>query len=102
MATHKLEEKKATTSNSTNALRYSRSNPSLEFSHGIGFVGFVLMFPMIHIFLGVKHHVTFDDPFEMDLLMVVTHSNSHALKPCGVDECFDLQRGEVRCQMHFP
>jgi hypothetical protein len=57
---------------------------------------------MIHTLLGVKHHVAFYDPFEVDSLMVVTHSNSHALKPCGVDECLDPQKGEVRCQMHFP
>jgi hypothetical protein len=49
----------------------------------------------------VKHHVTFYDPFEMDSLMVETHSSSHALKPCGVDECLDPQKGEVMCQMHL-
>jgi hypothetical protein len=57
---------------------------------------------MIHMFLGVKHHVTFYDPFEVDSLMVVTYYSSHALKPCGVDECLDPQRGEVRCQVHLP
>jgi hypothetical protein len=102
MATHKLEEKKVATSNSTNAPKYLGSNPFLDFFHGVGFVGFVIMFPMIHMFLGVKHHVTFYDPFEMDSLMVVTCSNSHALKPCGVDEHIDPQREEVRCQMHLP
>ncbi len=50
-----------------------------------------------------KHHVTFNNPFIVDLsIILVTHSNSHALKPQGVDEGFDLQKEEAGCQIHFP
>lgn len=68
-------------------------------------VGFVGSIDVLHDAHGLKakHHVTFNDPFIVDLsIILVTHSNSHALEPQGVDEGFDLQKEEPRCQIHFP
>jgi hypothetical protein len=79
MATQKLEEKKAITSNSIGVHTYSRLDPSLGFFCGVGFVGSTNVPHDGHV-LGAKHHVIFFYSLEMDSSTKVTHSISHVLK----------------------
>ncbi len=73
----------------------------MGFFYGAKFVGSMDVPHDAHVWK-VRHCVILKNPFEVDSSNAITWSNSHALKPQGVNEVLEFERGETKCQMHIP
>jgi hypothetical protein len=91
MAFKNWKKKKVISPNSIHVPKYYGLDASLGFFCECGFVG-SFSIPRDANALEAKHHDNFYNPFKVDSLVQVTYSNSHAIKPCGVDEGFDLKK----------